>query len=337
MEMEENFSDTGFSVKNSMKFFYRWRKVLLIVLVAAVVASAVASFLIQPRYKSTAVLFPTSSNRTTKSIMADRYSMDIVDYGGERDCEYALQILSSQSMMEDVCNRFNLMEHYGIDGNAKDKFARLGDMYRAYVSVKRTEFLGIEVSVEDVDPQMAADIANYITTNYDTICTEILMPRTVDALNVMRGVCERLEAEIVGLDDSLGGMYNYSDYTNRMYQELARQTASGNTGAANRIKDEIASHRTAKGSFADIDNLLKEKQKELAELQTQVAERQAEVDMSVSHKFWVDKAVPADKKSFPKRAMIILLGTFAAELMLILVLLIAERWKTWTAGIKEND
>ena len=100
--MEENFSDTGFSVKNSMKFFYRWRRILLIVFAAAVVVSTVVSFLVQPRYKSTAVLFPASTNRMTKSIMAERYSMDIVDYGIERDCEYAIQILSSQSMMQSV-------------------------------------------------------------------------------------------------------------------------------------------------------------------------------------------------------------------------------------------
>lgn len=335
--MEENFSDTGFSVKNSMKFFYRWRRILLIVFAAAVVVSTVVSFLIQPRYKSTAVLFPASTNRMTKSIMAERYSMDIVDYGIERDCEYAIQILSSQSMMDDVCDRFNLMEHYGISSDASDKNTRLSDMYKSYISVKRTEFLGIEVSVEDSDPQMAADIANYITANYDTICTEMLLPRTKDALSVMRHAGECLEAEIAELDDSLGGMYNYSDYTNRMYQELAKQTASGNTAAVNRIKEEIASHRTAKGTFADIDNLLKEKQKELAEIQAQVIQRQVEVDMSMTRKFCVDKAVPADKKSSPKRALIIILGTFAAELMLILVLLIAERWNAWTAGVKEQD
>ena len=33
-----------------------------------------------------------------------------MDYGVERDCEYCIQILSSESMERDVCRRFNLME-----------------------------------------------------------------------------------------------------------------------------------------------------------------------------------------------------------------------------------
>ena len=45
-------------------------------------------------------------------------------------------------------------------------------------------------------------------------------------------------------------------------------------------------------------------------------------------KFWVDEAVPSDHKSFPKRLVIILIGTLAVELLCILVLLVAERWSS---------
>ena len=48
--MEQNFYDTGFSLKNSLKFFYRHRVVLLVVFVAAVVASTVVAFLLQERF-----------------------------------------------------------------------------------------------------------------------------------------------------------------------------------------------------------------------------------------------------------------------------------------------
>jgi uncharacterized protein involved in exopolysaccharide biosynthesis len=259
-----------------------------------------------------------------------------MDYGIERDCEYAVQILSSQSMMNDVCQRFNLMEHYGVDPNAKDKNFQLEEIYRSYVSVRRTEFLGVEVSVLDVDPQYAADIANFIAANYDTLCTRIHKARATNACQVMEEVCQRLETEISSLEDSLGGLYNYSDYTNRMYQELAKQTSNGNTAAAARIRAEIASHKTQKGSYASIDNLLESKRKELATLQTQLAERQTDLENSISYKFWLDQAKPADKKAYPKRIIIVLLGTLASVVMCILVLLIMDRWKTWTMSEKNE-
>lgn len=273
--MEQNFYDGGFSLKNSLKFFYRWRKVLLVVLIIALVASTLVAFLMNKRYDAKAVMFPTSSNRVTKSVVADRYSMDVLDYGIERDCEYALQVLSSEAMMRDVCQKFDLMNHYGINQNASDKYYRMYEMYRAYVSVKRTEFLGIEIKVTDFDPQTAADIANYITANYDTMCAKILAPRTNGAIQLMEKVAEQLQTEIQSTTDP---------------------------------------------------NLLKYKNKELASIQTQLAERKADAEIAMPRKFWVDEAVPSDHKSFPKRLVIILLGTLAAELLCILALLIADKW-----------
>lgn len=263
-------------MKNSLKFFYRHRVVLLVVFVAALVASTVVAFLLQERFDAKAVMFPTSSNRVSKSVVVDRYSMDVLDYGIERDCEYALQVLSSEAMMRDVCEHFDLMNHYGINQNAKDKYFRLYEMYRAYVTVKRTEFLGIEIKVTDFDPQTAADIANYITANYDTMCTKILAPRTDGAIELMENVSNRLQEEIQSTSDPL---------------------------------------------------LLKYKNKELASIQTQLAERKADAEVVMPRKFWVDEAVPSDHKSFPKRSIVILIGTLAVELMCILVLLIAEKWK----------
>ena len=274
--MEQNFYDSGFSLKNSLKFFYRHRVVLLSVLVAAIVASTVVAFLLSERFDAKAVMFPTSSNRVSKSVVADRYSMDVLDYGIERDCEYALQVLSSDAMMRDVCEHFDLMNYYGINQNAKDKYFRLYEMYRAYVTVKRTEFLGIEIKVTDFDPQTAADIANYITANYDTMCTKILAPRTDGAIQLMEKVAEQLQTEIQSITDP---------------------------------------------------NLLKYKNKELASIQTQLAERKADAEIAMPRKFWVDEAVPSDHKSFPKRSVVILIGTLAVELMCILILLIAEKWK----------
>lgn len=275
--MEQNFSDSNFSLRNSLKFFYRHRVVLLVVFGVALAVSTLVSYLLQERFDARAVMFPTSSNRVSKSITNDRYSLDVLDYGIERDCEYALQVLSSDAMMRDVCQHFDLMSHYGISPSAKDKNYRLYEMYRAYVTVKRTEFLGIEVKVTDFDPQMAADMANYITANYDTLSTKILAPRTNGAIAVMEDVSRQLQDEL--------------------------QT----------VKDPM---------------MQKYKSKELAAIQTQLAERKADSAVMMPRKFWVDEAMPSDHKSFPKRAVIILLGTLAAELLCILALLLAERWSS---------
>ena len=289
--MEQKGFGNDYDHTSTLRFLRRWWKLLLIVFVASATISLLVSLLITPRYKSTAVLFPTSSNRISKAILADRYSLDFMDYGIERDCEYAIQILSSQSMEDAVCARFGLAEHYGVAPNDPHRRFKLHDIYRGNVTVRRTDNLGVEVSVLDVDAQWAADIANFIAANYDTLSNAIQSARAHDACTVMQGVCDTLENDIRALEDSMRNSTRY------------------NVGRA---------------------QLISRKCKELAELQTRLAETKVDLEQQISYKFWLDKASPADKKAYPKRLVIVLLSSLGALAMCILVLLIAGRTKKET-------
>jgi capsular polysaccharide biosynthesis protein len=181
-------------------------------------------------------------------------------------------------MQQAVCDHFNLMEHYGIPATDEHKFFKLDEQYRSNISVKRTEFLGVEIGVLDQDPQWAADIANYIATMYDTLCHEIHHDRAVGAAEVMDGVCASMEREI----DSLSQL----------------------PATAWRTK------------------LIADKCEQLADLQTRATQTRVDKDLSVSYKYSVDEAVPADKKAYPKRLLIILAGSLGAVVVSIFVLLV---------------
>ena len=258
------------------------------VFVIALIASLAISLLITPRYKATATLFPTNSNRLSKAVMDYHYSLDFMDYGIERDCEYCIQILLSESMERDVCSRFNLLEHYGINPNDPHKMFKLHEQYRGNVNVKRTEYLGVEVSVLDVDPQWAADMANFIAANYDSVCHRIHHARACNAADLMEGVCTKLGEEIRDLQDSLRRNPQYSRALTQMINEKCH---------------------------------------ELADIETRAAQTQVDMNENVSYKFLLDQAVAPDKKAYPKRSVIVLLGTFGAVVMCILVLLLCDAMK----------
>lgn len=183
----------------ALNFFRRWRKWMLIVFLGAAVVSLVLSLLITPLFSSKAIIFPSNTNRLSKAIMGFHYSMDFMDYGGERDCEYALQILNSRTMQDAVCERFDLANHYKIKPDNPHLKYELSKRYDSRISFKRTEFMGVRIAVLDKDPQMAADIANYIVAKYDTLCREIHRERAENAAQVMEGVCRSMEREIDSL------------------------------------------------------------------------------------------------------------------------------------------
>ena len=201
MQEGNNGLGNNYNHEITLHFFRRWGKVLTVVFVLGTIGSAIAAWAIKPLYKSSAVIFPTNSNRLSKAIMDYHYSLDFMDYGIERDCEYAIQILSSKRMEQAVCDHFKLMEHYGIPESDEHKLFKLDEQYRSNITVKRTEFLGVEIGVLDQDPVWAADIANYIATMYDTLCHEIHHDRALSAAEVMDGVCASMEKEIDSLSN----------------------------------------------------------------------------------------------------------------------------------------
>ena len=201
MQEESTGLGNNYNMDMSRRFFRRWWKVLVAAFVVGAIASGIAAWLIKPLYKSSAVIFPTNSNRLSKAIMDYHYSLDFMDYGIERDCEYAIQILSSKRMQQAVCEHFNLLEHYGIPADHPHRLFKLEEQYKSNITVKRTEFLGVEIGVLDQDPQWAADIANYIASMYDTLCHEIHHDRALSAAEVMDGVCASMEKEIDSLSN----------------------------------------------------------------------------------------------------------------------------------------
>lgn len=283
--MTEKTFGNDFDHKATLRFFRRWWKLLTIVTAIAFVGSLVISFLIQPRYEATATLFPTNSNRLSKAVMGYHYSLDFMDYGSEKDCEYAIQILTSESMRRDVCEHFNLMEHYGISQDNPHKLYDLAKKYHSRVDVKRTEYLGVEVTVQDVDPQWAADIANYIASNYDSVCHRVHHDRATDAARIMQGVCDGLEQEIRDLQDSMRAHPQYAAVTQMLITDKCQQ---------------------------------------LADMQTRATQTRVDMDQNVSYKFLLDQAEVADKKAYPKRLVVVLLGTAGVFVVCMLLLLLLD-------------
>ena len=115
-EKQANFNTTNF-----LFFLYKWRKPLIIICLVAAVVSGGMSFLITPKYKSTVVLFPTSTNSISKALLADNFGgkQDIMEFGEEAQTEQLLQILNSNEIRGRAIKKFNLMQHYDIETDSK--------------------------------------------------------------------------------------------------------------------------------------------------------------------------------------------------------------------------
>ena len=280
--MQDKFIDNRYDHNATWTFLRHNRTILLIVLVLSAIASTVVAFLIKPTYLSTATIIPSNSNRMSKAILAERYSMDFMDYGSERDCEYALQILTSSSMEDSLMQHFNLPVHYSLV-NDPHQITKTRKKLQHNVSVKRTNYMGVSIAVIDEDPQFASDMANFMATYYDTLCHRIHEARANNAYAIMHQLCEEVGADIAQLEDSL---------------------------------------RKNPGHSGSLNTLIADKCQELAALQTRTSQTKVDLNQHIQYKFWVDEAQPADKKHAPKRSLVILGGVAGCMTVAVLILLL---------------
>lgn len=327
--------DTVFDSSNLIIYMYRWRKPLIIMSVLAAIIASVFSApkFIKPKYKATVVVFPATTNSVSKVLLPQQNAhrpQDILEFGEEEQAEQLLQILNSDQIRSRVIAEFNLIEHYDIDTTSKFMYTELFEEYGSNISFRRTEFMSVEIKVLDTDPQMAADIANYISSMINEVRNGMQKERAEKALEIVKGEYEYLKKEVKSIEDSLmylrlKGVHDYEAQVAVLNEQLAVAMIEGrgvNDPVAKEIQirlDTVSKYGGVYVSLRDEASLLRE---ELIKMKTQFDQAKVDVEESLPHVFKVNDAYKAEKKTYPIRWLIVALatmGTFVFTLVLIII------------------
>src|SRR3989338_8581443 len=172
MKMESKKDEiTNLNSGNLIVFFYKWKKPIIIVTSIALISSIVVSLLIESKYKSTVVLFPSTTSSISKSILSDEVgrNTDILRLGEEEEADQLLQILYSDEIRNKIIQKYNLRQHYNIDEDDKYMKTKLQEEYENNVTFERTKYVSVEINVLDHNPDTAALIANDIASFLDSV------------------------------------------------------------------------------------------------------------------------------------------------------------------------
>jgi len=323
-----------FDSSNFLVFLLRWRKLIIIVSLVAAIISAVVSLLIEEEYLSTVIFFPANNKSLSKAVMTEdaQGKNDISAFGEEEEAEAMLQLLQSDQIKWIVWGKYKLMEHYEIDPEDKEAMTKLGQTWEDKVSFKRTEFNSIRIDVLDKDKQMAADIANDVAALVDSTKNQMLRDRATEALEVIETEYNSLVNYMQNLDDSLTvlrqkGVHEYEKQIEMITGVYYEAIANNNTRAVNKLEaqlDTIAKYGSAYKSMTENLEFLRER---LILLRGKYDEAKVDATQTGTWKFTVNKAVPAEKKAYPIRWLIVVVSTFSAFLMTILVIIGVENYK----------
>ncbi|MCO6498936.1 MAG: hypothetical protein J5I47_00980 [Vicingus serpentipes] len=316
-------------------FLYTWRKPIIIVTVLGAVISIIASLFIQNKYKSTVVLFPTVTNSVSKLLLSPYYNpgKDILKYGEEEEAEQMLQILDADEIRDKISAKYNLLKHYDIDENATNKKTLLKQQYESNVTFNRTKFMSVEINVLDHNPDTAAMIANDVAAYIDTVKNRMKREIADEALQIIQDEYNEQVSFIKELDDSLKimrdmGIIDVEVQTERLTEQMAIAILEGKKNAEQALKNKLDTLGKYSGKFSRIQYQIEKEQDQLMLIRSRYREAEIEVEKSLQHKFIVNKATPAEKKSYPIRWLIVVISTFASFLFAITTILILESLKS---------
>lgn len=310
---------------------YKWRKPLVLFTCFAVILGVIVSspYIITPKFKSTAVVYPTTTNSISQALLVEHnpYKKDVLEFGEELEAERLLQILNSDEMKFSIISEFDLFAHYEINVNDKHANTWMDLAFKEHFSFKRTELMSVKIEVLDKSPKLASEMANRIVDLIDQVIANVKRERAHQAIAILERRDHELAQRLFSVNDSLVelnylGIIDVPYQTEKLTESYAQALSQGNTSGARAVKKELDHLAKYAGSYTRLiyEQELLQEQVEVLRLERENVS--LEDDAMLTNRFVINRAIPADKKAYPIRWLIVVLsgiGTFVMTLVLLYV------------------
>lgn len=295
----------------------RWWKQLLGVSAIALVLSTIfsSSFIITPKYKSFAVLYPAN----------------IIPMGNETPTEQMLQVLESDVIRDSVTGLYHLYDTYGIDQNGASAKSTLIKQYQESVTARKTEYESVVVEVLDKDPVQAHNMVQSIIYFFNGKERLMQQEKAMELVKILdrqlfkkRAEMDSMEAILTGIRQNYG-ILDYSlqtEYATERYLQVI-STPSQKTNAKE-IEPLLNALKEKGGEFMALNEHLWRVRGGYNDLKEQLEAAQRDVEKTLTYCNVITNPVVADKKSYPIRWLIVTVSVLSTLLLSVLSLSIAE-------------
>jgi len=322
---KNSFSNSG----NLILDIYKWRNPLLFITLIASFFAAIgsSSWFITPKFKSNAVIYPTTTNSISQALLVEHnpYRKDVLEFGEELESERMIQILNSDEMKNTIIDEFALYTHYEIDSGAKYAKTSMNLAFDEHFSFKKTELMSINIQVLDKNSQMAADMSNRIVDLIDPVVSRVKKERAEQAFLILERRDRELSDRLFNIYDSLEvlrsyGVLDVSLQAERLTEYYAKALSNGNSSGAKALKKEFNKLATHGGAYFRLFEQLELVQEQLEVIRLEKENVRIELDANLTNRFVINRAFPADKKSYPIRWLIICMTGISSFVLTLLFL-----------------
>lgn len=303
-----------------LNIILKWKITLVIVIALAVVLSSVFSspFFIKPKYKSTAVIYPSN----------------LMPYSQESPTEQMLQLFQSDSIFNHLSDYFHLIQHYELDSASPTIHNELLGIYNENVSIKKTEYEAVKIEVTDHEPEVACSMINEMVNAFNAYTLKLNKAKSRELVTIFGNQMKTKQQQIDSINGALKelavkfGIIDYKAQSRELSKEYYRTIATGNEKKINELTNSLRNLEERGGKFHELQQHLNQSTKEYGKLLIHYNTAVSDSEKQLTYTNVVVKPFPSDKKSYPVRWLIVTIATFASLLFSLIVIMIIEGRKT---------
>jgi len=330
----ENQKD-AFTANDILDFLWKYKVIFISLGLAAAVVSSIVSLMMEEKFKSTVVLYPTMSSSIVYSDVLTN-EQDPTAFGEKDATEQMLQILESSYIREKVISKFDLMTHYEIDTSDKLKQYYLNETYTELIGFERNSKGAVMINVFDRSPDTAMYIASYISDLYDSARNAIIHEKALIDYEIKKAKLETLFGERQAVKDTMAKLTQLGVVTMDGYEGLVTQLINAKTQeekeATQRKLEMTELYGSELKSYEITLDFLEDR---IATMSSVYEQAETNAFASISHKFTIEPASYPVRKAYPVRWLIVVVSTFSTVFLAIVLMLFWEKAKELQARSKK--
>lgn len=320
--------DSFFNSKSIIDLIIKWKKQLIVVVVAAILLSSLFSspLFITPLYKSSCTLYPSN----------------ISPYSDESETEQSVQIFQSRDIRDSLVKNFNLARHWGIDSGYQHFESTLVWEYSQKVHVSKTPFEAVEIEILDHDPVMARDLILGMLDAYNKKIREMHRSKfgeVVKNYSYIMGIRKHYLDSLRDRAQDLGIQYGLLDFQGQS-REVTRAYLSTGSGSIRSAEAKALKQNLDQkgGEMLLLSEMMRAESDAYSTMKLDADRALLDFNRNYTYVNVLSKPFVADKKSYPIRWLIVVFSTLASFFMAVLIIGLIEqtRYRNYTKAVHEG-
>ncbi len=300
---------------------FKWKRPIIWLCLATAILTVIITLLMPNYYKSQTLFYPANPSLNAPNVIFGTSSRDLSFYGDDEDIDRLLSIAQSKELIDQMVEDFDLMTIYDINpDDIKAPHKVVLQFFKRY-NVIKNERGAIELSVEDKNPQRAADMANAARNKIDAIAQKLNANTQKKILETFDNSVQIKQDKIKTLSDSLSRV--------RQQYGVYLDMSSDNGSSIINVKTGKSIEQFNQGlAYVQVlTQILNKESEALAKDMQRFEKLKTAFNSGISAVHIQDIATRPVVKSAPRRSLIVISAVLIAFLLASLLALLLEQYK----------